>query len=264
MEMMLPFLAVAATGAVLLLATLLLERADLVRRVLQAGDDESDSPRRDEQAAQGQRRFLAWISGAAVFVSLRAALGLFSGVGEVPYAVIGALAAELVQRGRRAAQARRTLRRIDYHLPNAMERVVMGVGAGLDVVPALREAGRDCDDPVSEAFREVVSLSEAGMPAAEAMQLVSERTQSFSLRHSLVHLGIAHAQGGEIVKPLKELSDATQAHFQESVDEEIARLPVKAVLPLVVTFAGLILCFVTVPLLQVGSITRRVAHAAHP
>ena len=97
-----------------------------------------------------------------------------------------------------------------------------------------------------------------------AMQVVSERSQSLSLRHVLVHLGIAHAQGGEIVRPLKELSDATQAHFQESVDEEIAKLPVKAVLPLVVTFAGLILCFVTVPLLQVGSITRRVAHAAHP
>jgi hypothetical protein len=45
------------------------------------------------------------------------------------------------------------------------------------------------------------------------------------------------------------------------VEEEIAKLPVKAVLPLVLTFAGLIVCFLTVPLIQVGSLTSKVSHA---
>ena len=258
------FLVAAVGGVSLLLFCFVHERGEAARRVLHEGDDGSEPLRLKVQPEARRQRVLVWACGAALFVAVRVALGLAGGAGEAAYAVMGAAAGEMTLRVRRSKLEKRTLRRIELHLPNAMERVVMGVGAGLDVVPALHEASRGCDDPVSEAFREVVSLSEAGMPVTEAMQVVSERSQSLSLRHALVHLGIAHAQGGEIVRPLKELSDATQAHFQESVDEEIAKLPVKAVLPLVVTFAGLILCFVTAPLLQVGSITRRVAHAAHP
>lgn len=253
----------AIVGCLILAAGCLGERAEVVRRVLDGIDTPKEAARCEPTVAR-QRRIGMWALGALLFVTLRAALGLFRGVGEVPYVIVGALAAEMFLRMRQRVAEKRLVRRIDFHLPNAMERVVMAVGAGLDVVPALREASRGCDDPVSAAFREVVLLSEAGAPAAEAMQGVSERTQSFSLRHALSHLGIAHAQGGEIVRPLKELSDATQAHFQECVDEQIARLPAKAVLPLVVTFAGLILCFVTIPLLQIGSITRKVAHAVQP
>jgi Flp pilus assembly protein TadB len=257
------FVLLVIGGGILLAGACFSERGEVVRRVLDASDEAQDEPP-SEAAILRRRRITAWLIGANAFVILRALLGLSSGFGEAPYAILGALTGEMFLRVRREAADKKLLRQIDFHLPNAMERVVMAVGAGLDVVPALREATRDCIDPVSAAFREVVALSEAGAPAVEAMQSVSERTKSFSLRHALVHLGIAHAQGGEIVKPLKELSDATQAAFQESVDEQIARLPVKAVLPLVVTFAGLILCFVTVPLLQIGSITRRVADAAQP
>lgn len=258
------FLVAIVTGALLLFLCVVHERGEVARRVLHANDEGPELSRHEEQSAGRHHRALVWACGAALCVVVRVALGRGGGVSEVAYAVVGAAAGEMAIRVRRSKLEKRTLRRIEFHLPNAMERVVMGVGAGLDVVPALHEASRGCADPVSAAFREVVSLSEAGMRVAEAMQVVSERSHSLSLRHALVHLGIAHAQGGEIVRPLKELSDATQANFQESVEEEIAKLPVKAVLPLVVTFAGLILCFVTVPLLQVGSITRRVAHAAHP
>ena len=258
------FFVLFGCGCATLAVVCLRERSEVLRRVL----DSAEEPRRDSRSEAGadlrRRRVIAWLGGANLFVVIRALAGLSSGFGELPYALLGAVTGEMFLRVRREAAAKKLLRQIDFHLPNAMERVVMAVGAGLDIVPALREASRDCTDPVSGAFREVVALSEAGAPAAEAMQAVSERTQSFSLRHALVHLSIAHAQGGEVVKPLKELSDATQAHFQESVDEQIARLPVKAVLPLVMTFAGLILCFVTVPLLQIGSITRRVADAAQP
>jgi hypothetical protein len=65
-----------------------------------------------------------------------------------------------------------------------------------------------------------------------------------------------------LVRPLKELSDATQTAYQEVVEEEIAKLPVKAVLPLILTFAGLIVCFLTVPFIQVGVIASKVTHAA--
>ena len=46
------------------------------------------------------------------------------------------------------------------------------------------------------------------------------------------------------------------------IEEEIAKLPVKAVLPLILTFAGLIVCFLTVPFVQVGAIASKVSHVA--
>jgi hypothetical protein len=61
---------------------------------------------------------------------------------------------------------------------------------------------------------------------------------------------------------LKELSDATQTQYQESVEEEIAKLPVRAVLPLILTFTGLIVCFLTVPIVQVGASLEKFSHAA--
>jgi len=261
--MMIPaFIVVMAVGALLLWLTARRSADSAVSLKLVAGEEQ---PEPDEQEAKGapvRQRYALWIVWGAAFVAIRNILGLSAGVGEAVFFGMGALAGEMAQRVKRESAHKRMLRRTEFHLPNVMERVVMAVGAGLDVVPALQEASRNSDDPVSESMREVVQLSEGGMAVRDALAAVSGRTSSISLKHALVHLGIAHEQGGEIVKPLKELSDATQSHFQETIEEQIAKLPVQAVMPLVVTFAGLIICFLTIPLMQVGSITRKVAHAA--
>jgi hypothetical protein len=57
--------------------------------------------------------------------------------------------------------------------------------------------------------------------------------------------------------PLRELSDATQLYYQETLEEEVAAMPVKATVPLVITFAGLIMIFVAMPLVQVMSMMKR-------
>lgn len=212
-------------------------------------------------APAGQERRHAWILGGAMLALFRAMLGASWGIQELPFAALGALGGEVVFRASREASRKKLIRRIEFHLPNTMERIVMGVSSGLDVLPAMKEAARDGGDPVSECLRDVVRTAESGMPVADALRFVAGSAPSAALQHSLVHLAIAHQQGGEVIRPIKELCDATQASFQESVEEQIAKLPVKAVLPLVVTFAGLIVCFVTIPLMQVGAITKRAAHA---
>lgn len=144
-----------------------------------------------------------------------------------------------------------------------MERLVMGVQAGLDVfatLKALLELESHAQpkqeeatklDPVTELLRDVVHLTEKGLGFEDALQEVASRIPSPALRHAFLHLGVAHREGGELIYPLRELSDATQLYFQETVEEEIAKLPVKATLPLLVTFVGLLILFVTAPMLQV-------------
>ena len=177
------------------------------------------------------------------------------------YGMLGWGAGELVRRGGRDRARRRHSRRLEFYLPTAMERVVMAVGSGLDIIPALAESARKSEDPVSDIFRSIVSRSEGGLRVEYAIQIAADGVPSTSVKHALMHLGLAYKQGGEVVRPLKELSDATQTHYQESVEEEIARLPVRAVLPLLLTFTGLIICFLTVPVVQVGASLERFSHA---
>ena len=96
-------------------------------------------------------------------------------------------------------------------------------------------------------------LTEAGLPFSDALEYVAEKIESSPLRHAFIHLGVAHKEGGEIVAPLRELSDSTQLYFQESIEEEIAKMPVKATAPLLCTFAGLLIFFLASPLVQIIS-----------
>lgn len=198
--------------------------------------------------------------GAGVMLGLQLAFANASLPGIAVALLGGAFGGELYRSRRRDNRAKLNIRRMEFYLPTVMERIVMGVGTGLDIVPALREAAAKSNDPVSELLRWIVSLSEAGIPVEAAIEAASKRAGCTSVKHAFIHLGLAHRQGGEIVRPLKELSDATQLAYQEIVEEQIARLPVKAVMPLVITFAGLIVCFLTVPLMQVSSLTKTIIH----
>jgi Flp pilus assembly protein TadB len=185
-------------------------------------------------------------------VVLRLAVGVAAGPQELLFVLLGAIAGELWYRRSKEREAAKQLKSMELNLPMTMERIVMAVGSGLDIVPALREASAGARDPVSLLLAEVVERSEAGLPVAASLRSVSQGVPCPAVKHCFVHLALAYQQGGELVRPLKELSDATQQYYQESVEEEIAKLPVKAVLPLVLTFAGLIVCF----------LTSRVSHAA--
>lgn len=177
---------------------------------------------------------------------------------------VGVLIAEQIKK-RKAANAQKA---IDYFLPLVMERVVMAAEAGLDILPAIKAVVSieqrqhtflsqrhlpTTEDPVSRALTTVLDRTEKGQQFEVALREVATQTGSLSLQHAFVHLGIAYREGGELIGPLRELSDATQAQYQDAIEEELAKLPVKATAPLVLTFAGLILFFLSSPLIQILS-----------
>jgi Flp pilus assembly protein TadB len=222
----------------------------------------AESPFQENLILAAQKRRKCWIIGAFVVALLRAVFFGFSPIGIVVAGGIGGLAGELFFSRRRENRKAYRLRQMEFYLPTAMERIVMGVGSGLDIVPALLEASRKGVDPISQLLNWVVKLSESGIPVETAFELASKEAACPSVKHAFIHLSLAYKQGGEIVRPLKELSDATQLAYQETIEEQIAKLPVKAVLPLVLTFTGLIVCFLTVPLMQLGSITDKALDVA--
>lgn len=189
--------------------------------------------------------------------------------------VLGLALGYIISQSRFRARHEAFKRKIDFYLPVVMERLVMAVHAGLDVIAAIRvileheeaqariavESGQVAQgeelDPVSRLMEIALRLTEAGLPFDQALKEVANSVHSPALRHAFVHLGLAYKEGGELVMPLRELSDSTQLYFQESAEEEIAKLPVKATLPLVCTFAGLILLFLTSPMIQILQMTSK-------
>lgn len=261
-------IAIALVGVVLLAVSLSAAHGgDVASKLLADADAPAAAApqRRFDQSAELRRRadrIRACSVGVVVCVLGRGILCGWSPGPMVLSGVIGMFAGYLFVSRREENAKQRHLRQLEFYLPSVMERIVMAVSSGLDIIPALRESSRNGKDPVSQLLSKIVDLSEHGTPVEAAFETVAKETPSLSVKHAFVHLGLAHRQGGEIVRPLKELSDATQTAYQETVEEQIAKLPVKAVLPLVLTFTGLIVCFLTVPLMQVGSITKKVANVA--
>lgn len=205
---------------------------------------------------------------------LGVALGLFSsliiGIDDLFFgaslALLGGCAGFFVSRTMPARRRHQYHERLSYFLPIVMERLLMGVQAGLDIVAALTritEIQADISkyhrgvalhqdlDPVSRLLKIVLQLTERGMLFEEALGIVARTTLSSPIRHSFVHLALAHREGGELSMPLRELSDATQIYYQETIETEIAKLPVKATAPLALVFCGLLMFFVTAPLIEV-------------
>ncbi len=226
-----------------------------------------------------KQRFFPFIF-SFLFVAGYLALGSGRAGAAIALGIIGAGLGYLFAKSRSRRLEEKYTRSLEYFLPIVMERLVMAVQAGLDVIPALkaiveidqktlenradgaephrRSLSRQTNtDPVSELLVIVIKLSESGLSFEQALRDVASLVNCSALRHAFIHLAVAQKEGGEIVMPLRELSDSTQLYFQESSEEEIAKLPVKATLPLICTFAGLILCFLTSPLIQVLTLTAR-------
>ena len=176
--------------------------------------------------------------------------------------IFGLALGYIASRVRLSLRKKKFKRDVEFFLPVVMERIVMAVQSGLDVFPALlavleiekEEIGGQSRvklNPVSQLLERVCLICEAGVGFEKSLRGVAARINVSSLRHAFIHLGVAQREGGELVMPLKELSDATQLGYQELIEEEVAKMPVKATMPLLCTFAGLILCFLTAPLIQV-------------
>jgi hypothetical protein len=102
---------------------------------------------------------------------------------------------------------------------------------------------------------QVIKLCESGLSFEQSLREVADSVKSNALRHSFIHLAVAQKEGGELIYPLRELSDATQLYFQESIEEDIAKMPIKATMPLLLTFAGLIISFMTGPVVQILNVS---------
>ena len=212
------------------------------------------------------------ISIVLAILILQLSLGVRPGPSLIP-GLVGALGFVTILSTRLIERRKVNFRKsIEFHLPLVMERLTMAVQAGHDIISGVRtiievETTRSIFkrgdeeitlDPVTRLFSMAYRITVAGMPFDRALNLVSKSIDCPALKHAFIHLALAHKEGGELITPLKELSDATQSYYQETVEEEIAKLPVKATAPLVCAFFGVLLVIICIPLAQISSFAGKV------
>ncbi len=200
------------------------------------------------------------VAGLFLFPFLRFLIGGATIASLLPFCVMGLALGYLVGRRKLVNKKAQFLRDVEFFLPVIMERLVMAVQAGLDVfagIAVILELEEDEleKDPVTELLGRAYRLTERGIMFEDALRAIADTVDSAPLRHAFIHLALAQREGGELIYPLRELSDSTQLYYQETVEHGIAKLPVKATMPLLVTFVGLIILFITSPILQVLNLT---------
>ncbi len=141
-----------------------------------------------------------------------------------------------------------------------LEQIVIAVSAGLDIFPSIcrlvsfSELTQKMPESLKlpyKLFAEIVRLVEAGQPLAKILREAAGRQTSELVATALYHLAVAHTSGGELARPLQELSDAFQEQLQERHEANLQRLPILATLPLLFIFSGMIVFTLGVPLMRI-------------
>lgn len=169
----------------------------------------------------------------------------------------------LLNRKNEKKEAAKALRDLEISLPMTLEKLLMCIESGLDIYPAieklvtyenLRRQKEDHKTPKLEIniiLENVVKMVQSGIALENAFENVAGRYNSPILKHAFIHLTLSHKEGGEIAKPLRELSDATNQYVKDAILEDIAKLPAKATIPMLLTFMGLLVCFLATPLISI-------------
>lgn len=146
---------------------------------------------------------------------------------------------------------------IQQEIPLFLEKLIMAVQSGLDIPSGIHavlnvDSGLDIERGVcATIFEDILKRVATGHTFYESIEIARRGAKSQIISHVLLHISVACREGGEVSAPLRELSETVQQSYEDAQEEWIARLPVKATLPLLLTFAGLLLLFLTAPLLQV-------------
>lgn len=153
---------------------------------------------------------------------------------------------------------------ITRDLPIFLEMLILLVGTGLGILPALERAiKRHSHTALSRTFEELYTNAVAGMPLKDAFTQAIEGTQHRGLRHVLLHLDISGCEGGELIPSLRHLSEYSHTLWKLSVEHRIKRLETLIVVPVFLCVIGLMLLTAAVPLVPLFEMQERLGTETH-
>ncbi len=156
--------------------------------------------------------------------------------------------------------------KVEEYVGLLLEQIVLAVAAGLDVLPAMGRVLRVNSSlnksqsefvSANQIFAEAINFANSGMGLASALKLVAKTQSSPLISSALMHLALAHKMGGELSRPLQDLSADFQDRIRDRNERSIQIIPLKATIPLLFVFAGMIILTLSIPVLKVVTVSKQ-------
>lgn len=165
--------------------------------------------------------------------------------------VVLALAATAVPRWHRQRLARRRRDATDAVLPDVVDLLIVMLGAGFEMLDAIRWLGERGPAPTSAAFRAVVEASERGQPLTVALRSIADELGP-AYRSLAAALVSAVRDGASTSTLLLRLGDEGRTARRRRQDRSARSLPVQLLFPLVCCSLPAVVVGAVVPLALVA------------
>ena len=148
-------------------------------------------------------------------------------------APLAVLAGWAVPRCQARAAERRRLQRLDAGVAEAVDLLVLAVGAGCNVTLALAAAGRRGSGPLSTELRRISAEVARGRRLADALDQLPVVTGEPTRALASV-LATSERYGSPVLPALQRLADEVRLQRQRRAETAARRIPVALLFPLVI------------------------------
>jgi tight adherence protein C len=118
-------------------------------------------------------------------------------------------------------------------LPDTLDQLTICVESGLGFDAAMKRVGGRGDGPLAEELRRTLNEIAVGVPRAEALVAMADRTDVPELRHFVLAVRQADAFGLPIARVLRIQASQLRVKRRQAAEERAMKMPVKIVFPLV-------------------------------
>lgn len=194
-------------------------------------------------------RYLLLLGSIAAAVTMLAHWG--SGLLPVVLATLALFSGVLLPQVVMDLQIERRRMSLERSLPDLLDRLNLGLEAGLGFELALRRTSASFRGLLGEEIRRAVRMLDRGHPKSEAIGALAQRSPSRDLGAFAASVRQAERLGTSLSKTLKVQSKLLRAHRQRRAQEASRRLPILIVFPLVFFFLpALLIVYLAPPLLH--------------
>jgi tight adherence protein C len=132
---------------------------------------------------------------------------------------------------------------------DVIDQLTICVEAGLGFDAALNRVATTSSGPLADELRHTTSDIQAGVPRAQALRALSDRTQIEEIRQVVSALLQAQKHGVPMAETLRVQSAEMRLKRKQRTEEKAAKVAVKLIFPIIVCFLPVFLIVTMVPAL---------------
>jgi tight adherence protein C len=122
--------------------------------------------------------------------------------------------------------------RIEKLLPDTLDQMRMSVDAGLGFEAAMHRAAHAGDGPLAQELRRLLHEIQLGVPRAEAMRNLADRTNVQDLDSFVLAIVQSSSYGIPVANVLRVQSDELRDKRRQRAEEQALKIPVLLIFPL--------------------------------